>query len=156
DGLKSAALALESKPIDVRDGLAAALPGADLPSNLRRGATPAGPSFVPTRTAVPIASVIAGTNAAQAMATVDDDERTMWTSGNILANAWIRYQFGREACPSEVTLKLSGWRERSYPLRILVDDEEVFRGNTPRSLGYVTLRLRPIKGRSLKIELTGA
>jgi hypothetical protein len=156
DGLKSATLELESKSVEVHDGLASALPGANLPSNLRRGPTPSGPSFTPTRTAVPIIGVTAGANADQAMATIDDNERTLWTSGNTLATAWIRYQFGREARPTEIVLKLSGWRERSYPLRILVDDEEVFRGNTPRSLGYITLPLRPVKGRSLKIELTGA
>jgi beta-galactosidase len=50
---------------------------------------------------------------------------------------------------------LSGWRERSYPIRITIDGEEVFAGDTPKSLGYVTLPLRPVHGSSVKIELTG-
>lgn len=43
----------------------------------------------------------------------------------------------------EVTMKLVGWPTQSYPVRILVDDKVVFAGNTPRSLGYVTLPSRP-------------
>jgi len=33
-------------------------------------------------------------------------------------------------------------------------DQEVYRGTTPRSLGYVTLPLKAVNGRTLKIELT--
>ncbi len=156
DGLKTAQIEITSKPFKVVNGLATALPGESLPSFLERGPTPAAPSFAVSRIAIPIAGATAGTNAAQAMASLDDNERTSWTNDNQLATAWIRYEFAREAHPAEVTLKLLGWRERSYPLRILVDDQEVYRGNTLRSLGYVTLPLKPVAGRSLKIELTGA
>lgn len=38
-----------------------------------------------------------------------------------------------------MTLKLGGWRERSYPQRVRVDGVEVWRRTTPKSLGYVTL-----------------
>lgn len=55
-----------------------------------------------------------------------------------------------------LALKLSGWRERSYPLRVLVDGTEVFNGMTPKSLGYVTLPLKPHKGSNVRIELVGA
>lgn len=78
------------------------------------------------------------------------------TSDGQLAHGWIRYDFGREANVSEEVLKLSGWRTQSYPIRILVDDREVFRGSTPRSLGYVTIPFAATRGRSLKIELTGS
>ena len=53
-------------------------------------------------------------------------------------------------------MKLSGWRQRSYPIRITVDDQEVYRGSTPRSLGYVTLPLKPVIGRNVKISLASA
>ncbi len=155
-GLNAAKIELASKPVEVVDGLAKVFPGDALPASLRRGPTPIGPSFAPTRTVVPIAGATAGTNSAQAIASYDDNERTSWTNDNHLATAWIRYEFARESRPAEVTLKLTGWRERSYPLRILVDDQEVYRGTTPRSLGYVTLPLKPVAGRSLTIELTGA
>lgn len=137
-------------------GFAAQLSGADLPSRLDRGPTPEIPSFQRTRVAVPIASVTAGANESAAFATYDDNEMTTWTNNNKLATAWIEYQFAREATPSEITLKLRGWRERSYPLRITVGGHEVYREVTPRSLGYVTLPLRSATGRTLKIELIGA
>lgn len=156
EGLKPAQLELTSRPVIVADGLATALPGADLPSRLDRGPTPETPSFQTTRVAVPIASATAGANATAAIASYDDNEMTTWTNNNKLATAWIEYQFAREATPNEVALKLRGWRERSYPLRITVDGREVFRGATPRSLGYVTLPLRSASGRTLKIELIAA
>ena len=52
-------------------------------------------------------------------------------------------------------LKLTGWRERSYPLRIEVDGREAWSGLTPKSLGYVTLPLAPSQGRSVRIVLAG-
>jgi len=136
--------------------LATALPGYGLPSRLSRGPTPAGSPPPVTRVAIPIATVAAGTNAEMAAATIDDDETTSWRNDIRLATAWVRYEFAREARPKTVTLKLTGWRERTYPVRITVGDQEVYRGITPRSLGYVTLPLKPVAGRNLKIELIGA
>jgi hypothetical protein len=69
--------------------------------------------------------------------------------------AWIEYQLGRSANLSEASFKLSGWRERSYPIRILVDGNEVFRGETPRSLGYVTVPLKGASGSKVRVELLG-
>jgi hypothetical protein len=37
-----------------------------------------------------------------------------------------------------------------------VDDKEVYSGSTPRSLGYVTLPLKPARGKSIRIELASA
>jgi hypothetical protein len=71
------------------------------------------------------------------------------------STAWVEYQFDHPVPISEVTLKLGDWRQRSYPLRISVDGQEAFTGTTPRSLGYVTLPLKPTTGKSLKVELTG-
>lgn len=53
-------------------------------------------------------------------------------------------------------LKLTGWRTQSYPLRVLVGDKVVFSGDTPRTLGYVTLSSPPSVGRGLWVELSGA
>jgi hypothetical protein len=89
-------------------------------------------------------------------ASFDDNELTEWASDGKLANGWLRYDFDREATVGEVTLKLKGWRTQSYPLRILVGDRVVFEGNTPRSLGYVTISFPPVVGRSIKVELTGS
>ncbi len=154
-GLISASLELESRSLPVADGLALVLPGEDLPSHLDRGPTPSAPSFKVTRAAIPIVGATAGANTNRVTTSYDDNEETSWSNDNKLATAWIRYEFAQASTPTEVTLKLVGWRQRTYPLRISVDDCEVYRGTTPRSLGYVTLPLRPLSGRTLKIELIG-
>jgi len=52
-------------------------------------------------------------------------------------------------------LKVNNFRTKSYPLRITVDGKEVFRGATPRSLGYCTLSFPAVKGSQVRIALTG-
>jgi beta-galactosidase len=155
-GLKPASLELESHPVAVSDGLAALLPDEGLPTNLSRGPTPPGPSFKVTRQAVPIVHATAGANTDRAAASFDDNETTSWSNDSRIETAWIQYEFARPAAITEATLKLGGWRQRAYPIRITVDGREVFRGTTPRSLGYVTLPLRAVTGRTLKIQLTKA
>lgn len=74
-----------------------------------------------------------------------------WASDGKLDAAWVANEFARLARVSEVVLKLTGWRTQSYPLRVLVDDRVVFSGDTPRTLGYVTLSFPPSAGRRLRI-----
>jgi beta-galactosidase len=155
DGLAPAELLLESKPVAVQGGLSTRLTGASLPSNLSRGPTPTGPSFTVSRISVPVVGVEAASNQEEAARSFDDDETTLWAS-KPGTGAAITYQLGAKTVLSEMTLKLSGWRERSYPLRVLVDGEVVFEGATPKSLGYVTLPLKPHSGSAVRIELTGA
>jgi beta-galactosidase len=155
-GLNPAKVELASTPVSVVDGLATVLLGAGLPSSLQRGPTPATPSFKVTRVDVPIASATAGANATNTAASYDDNELTSWANDNKLATGWISYELARPATLSEVTMKLSGWRQRSYPLRIMVDGQEVYRGRTPLSLGYVTLPLKPVTGKIVKVELVDA
>jgi hypothetical protein len=155
-GLKLAAIELQTSPVNVAAGLATELPGDGLHSGLKRGPTPATPSFQITRHPVTIASATAGANSTNAAASYDDNETTSWANDNRLASAWTSYELARPATLSEVTMKLSGWRQRSYPLRIMVDGQEAFRGSTPLSLGYVTLPLKPVKGSTVKIELLNA
>jgi len=147
-GLAPAELVLESRPVAVRDGLAA-LPHAP-PARLDRGPTPATPSFAVSRVAVPVAAV----DAPDGSKAVDDDETTTWTSAAGGAPA-LTFTLARPARLAEVVLKLSGWRERSYPLRVEIDGQEAYRGMTPRSLGYVTLPLTPVRGRNVRIVLDG-
>jgi len=97
----------------------------------------------------------AGANTEKTSQSLDDNETTEWASDGKLASGWIRYELAQPALISEITLKLANWRTRSYPIRITVDDKIVFEGETPRSLGYVTLAFPPVTGHSLKIALTG-
>jgi beta-galactosidase len=105
--------------------------------------------------AVPVATVDAASKAGEAGNSIDDDETTKWTS-EPGQGAAITYRLARPALLTEAVLKLSGWRERSYPLRITVDGVEVYKGSTPKSLGYVHLPLKPHKGSAVRIALEGS
>jgi beta-galactosidase len=155
EGLKPATVSLQSQPVQVKDGLATRLPGTDLPVSLQRGPTPAGPSFTASRVAVPVAGVTANSNATNAALTYDDNELSEWISDKKEVNPWIEYALTRPAPISEVAMKLTGWRTSTYPIRILVDGQEVFRGITERSLGYYTATFVPRTGQKVRIELTG-
>ncbi len=155
DGLRPATTQIVSRPVIVKGGLGLLTPEAGLPSYLSRGPTPAARPLMMTRQPAPIANVSAGTNPERARLSFDDNETTEWVSEGKLADSWIKYEFARPERISEVTLKLANWRNRSYPLRITVDDKQVFKGETPRSLGYVTLSFPPVTGSNLKIELMG-
>jgi len=154
EGLKSATIALKSVPVKVTNGLSLDMPYDGLKSNLKRGPTPSGPSFKPSRVALPIVSATAGANADQAAASFDDNELSDWVNDGKVSTAWITYTLADAAVIDEVTLKLNNFRTRSYPVKILVDGVEVFNGITPKSLGYCTLICKPVKGKTVTIQLT--
>jgi beta-galactosidase len=132
-------------------------PGVEtpLPVSLARGPTPSTPSFKIRRVALNPIATVAGSNQGTVGLARDDDETTHWASDGQVANAWIEYQFDGPQVVDEVVLKLIGWRLRSYPLRITMDGVTVYEGAPAKSLGYVTLPLKPVKGRALRIALTG-
>jgi hypothetical protein len=149
-GLKPAEIKLTTTAADP-----AKLPGGDLKPSLVRGPTPPGDSVRPTRTPLQVASITAGSAVDSTSATTDDNEETSWASNGQLRDAWIKYDLASPSEVSEVTMKLGSWRTRSYPLRVLVDDQEVYAAATPRSLGYVTVTFAPTHGRIVKIQLIG-
>jgi beta-galactosidase len=155
-GLKGATAVFMSRGPTVIEGLSGRLPGDGLRGYLGRGPTPAGESFTYSRVPLEIVQAEAGDNQTKSAASYDDNETTSWSSSGDVNNAWIKYRLRSEARVSEVVLKLAGWRTQSYPIRILVDDRTVFEGNTPRSLGYVTVSFQPVTGRTVKIQLTGS
>jgi hypothetical protein len=156
DGLKPATTTLTTIAVPEKDGLSTYISGEHQPSNLSRGATPATPSYMVARTPVQIIAATAGVNEDKAARSFDDNELTEWTNDGNVATGWITYELERDAVVSEIELKLTGWRMRSYPVRIFVDDAEVYRGATEKSLGYIAIALPPTKGRFVKIQLTGA
>ncbi|MBF9141107.1 glycoside hydrolase family 2 protein [Hymenobacter properus] len=155
EGLKPAVVSLKSQPVQVENGLSPQLPSAGLPVRLQRGPTPAGPAFTVSRVAVPIQSVTASSNAANAAFSFDDNELSEWVSDRKQAGPWIEYTLARPAPVSQVAMKLTGWRNSSYPIRILVEGQEVFNAKTERSLGYFTAVFPPRTGQKIRIELTG-
>ena len=154
-GLRPATLEVTSRAAPVADGLSTEFAEDFQPSDLSRGPTPPGPSFAPRLTAIPVARIVAGSNGGEAANSHDDDETTTWSSDGTPANAWIDYHFAGPARPCRLSLKLTGWRLRSYPLRVTLDGRTVYRGVTAKSLGYVELPLTPRTGTTLRIALTG-
>lgn len=153
-GLSAATLTFKAKRFNVDNGLALQMPDNGLTAPLDRGPTPPGPSYHISRTMLPWASINAGINAGLTLNTVDDNETTSWYSEDDLATAWIEYKLQYPSSIDEVVLKLNNFRTRSYPLRILVDGREAWRGTTEKSLGYVHLKFKPVTGQTVRIQLT--
>ncbi len=156
DGLKSSSIALETLPVQVKNGLSAQFPADGLKSNLKKGATPMGSSYQITRKAVKIVSATAGANSDKAKLSYDDNELSDWVNDGTLNTGWIKYELEKESTITQVELKLNGFRTKIYPLRILVDGKEVFNGNSKNSLGYFTAICTPTKGKTVTIQLMGS
>jgi beta-galactosidase len=156
DGLKPASIELDSLPFAETDGLANIFPDAGLMNHLTHGPTPADDSFSPTRKSLRIISATAGSNTNEVANAFDDNEATSWKSDGQHGTGWIEFTLDHPADVSEAVLKLGSFRNKSYPLRVTVDGVEVFSGSTPKSLGYVTLPLKPTMGHTIRVALTGA
>ncbi|MBQ1669914.1 MAG: beta-galactosidase, partial [Prevotella sp.] len=70
---------------------------------------------------------------------------------------WITYKLERKAVISDICMKLTGWRLRSYPLEIYAGKKLIWSGDTERSLGYIHLTpTQPVKTDEITIRLKGA
>jgi beta-galactosidase len=156
NGLKPASIEVDSVPFFETGGLAKMFPDAGLTNHLTRGPTPAGDALVITRKNIRIISATAGSNPEAAGLAFDDNEATGWKSDGKRGTAWIQFELEQPANVGEIELKLGGFRGKSYPVRITVDGKEVFAGNTPKTLGYATLSVKPTLGKSLRVQLVGA
>ena len=156
DGLKSAMIMFKSNPVKVKNGLSEDISGESLPSYVKRGPTPGSPSYKVSRIPVEIKSATAGANSKDVNLSFDDNELTEWKNDGRISTGWVKYELGKEADISEIVMKLSGWRSRRYPIRIFVDVKEVYQDTTSRSLGYITIPVKPVSGKTVSIELIGA
>jgi len=147
-----------AQPVEVVKGLSTWMPSANLPLKLDRGATPSTTSYVVSRIPVSVMEITAGANQKDVLFSIDDNERTEWRNNSARSSAWIKYDLVRAAQLSEICMKLTGWRTRSYQIRILSQDNTVlWEGSTPQSLGYITLPLKKgITTESVRVELLGA
>ncbi|WP_221031385.1 glycoside hydrolase family 2 protein [Actomonas aquatica] len=135
EGLSPAKVELTSHAVPVTDGWSRDFASDHLASQLDRGPTPSGPAYTVSRVAVPVAQVTS-TGAGDPGLAIDDDETTAWSSREPLT-----FQLADPATLTQIVMKVAGFRARSYPLSITVDGQEVWRGATARSLGYITLDL---------------
>ncbi|MCF0244463.1 MAG: DUF4982 domain-containing protein [Bacteroidaceae bacterium] len=124
---------------------------------LTRGETPATPSYTEKRRGVEVVTATAGANSDKAFLSFDDNELSEWTNDGKLSTAWITYSLEREALVDDVCIKLTSWRNKSYPLEVLAADRLIWSGNTEKSLGYVHLNIsNPVKTDKITIRLKNA
>ena len=124
---------------------------------LDRGETPSTPSYAEKKRSFPIASATAGANDADATHAWDDNELSEWKNDGCLSTAWITFQLQEPAAIDEISLKLTGWRQRSYPIEVLADNQLVWKGATDKSLGYISLFIdHPVKAKQYTIRQTGS
>ena len=69
------------------------------------------------------------------------------------STAFITYKFKEKQVVDEVSLKLGNWRTKSYPIEIIADNQVIFSGNTPTSLGYVHLKTKPTLTDNITVRL---
>ena len=156
-GLEPAAIEFSTLPVEGKDGLSTFCPAGQLPSRFDRGETPATPSYKITKVDVRVDSVIAGTNQKDAVKSFDDNELSEWKNDGRLSTAWITYKLERRAEIDDICIKLTGWRQRSYPLEVYAGESLIWSGKTDRSLGYVHLLVdKPVRSDEITIRLQGA
>ena len=154
DGLKGVTRAvIKTHAVDVESQL----PALTLKPRLERGETPLTSSYTEKAKGIGILSAKAGFDSNHASRSYDDNELSEWKNDGQLSTAWITYRLERKAVVSDICLKLTGWRLRSYPLEIYAGKRLIWSGETPRSLGYVHLKpTQPVKTNEVTIRLKGA
>lgn len=154
EGLGSSEVIFMSQPVEVKDGLAKFFPASKLSNRFDRGETPDTPSYETTKVDVRVDSVIAGVNQKEAIRSFDDNELSEWRNDGRLSTAWITYKLERRAEIDDICIKLTGWRQRSYPLEVYAGNNLIWSGNTERSLGYVHLLVdKPVRSDIITIRL---
>ncbi|HEX9152493.1 MAG TPA: DUF4982 domain-containing protein, partial [Flavobacterium sp.] len=126
EGLKGSAIVLNTKAVSIQNGLSKQLPGTDLLSNLKKGPTPETVSYTKKRNPVFIVQADAQVNADAVYKSYDDNELTEWTNDGKISSGRITYTLDKPSVINECVVKFTGWRSKSYPIRILADGKEVY------------------------------
>ena len=157
NGLGTASESWETIPVEVVSGLSKHFPSELLPCRLERGETPLTPSYTDKKVDVQVQSVTAGINQETAANSYDDNELSEWRNDGKLSTGWITYKLNRSAAVDDICMKLTGWRQRSYPLEIFAGKQLIWKGNTEKSLGYIHLHIEhPVLTDEITIRLKGA
>ena len=153
DGIKGvASIDLQTEKVDIENYL----PQRSLKCDLSRGETPSTPSYTDIKETIDIIGAKAGSNEVTAQNSFDDNEKSEWKSDGKPENAWITYQFAKKTKVDEITLKLTGWRDKMYPLAIYAGKQKVWEGYTYPCLGYVHLHIdRPVNAKDITIKMIG-
>ena len=153
DGIKGVAgIELKTEKVDIDTYL----PQYSLKCDLSRGETPSTPSYQDIKKTIDIVGVKAGSDNKTAKNSLDDDETTEWKSDGKPENAWISYQLAKKTAIDEIAVKLTGWRDKMYPLAIYAGKKKVWEGYTYACLGYVHIKIdKPVKAKDITIKMIG-
>ena len=153
EGMEPATIELSTSAVDA----ASYLPAMTLKGSLDRGETPLAPSYTEKVRGIEIKSAKAGYDPEKALLSCDDNELSEWRNDGRLSTAWITYKLAEKAVLSDICMKLTGWRLRSYPIEIYAGKQLIWSGDTPRSLGYIHLTpTQSVKTNEITIRLKGA
>ena len=153
EGMEPATIELSTSAVDA----ASYLPAMTLKGRLDRGETPLAPSYTEKVRGIEIKSAKAGYDSEKALLSCDDNELSEWRNDGRLSTAWITYKLAEKAVLSDICMKLTGWRLRSYPIEIYAGKQLIWSGETPRSLGYIHLTpTKSVKTNEITIRLKGA
>ena len=153
EGMEPATIELSTSAVDA----ASYLPAMTLRGSLDRGETPLAPSYTEKVRGIEIKSAKAGYDPEKALLSCDDNELSEWRNDGRLSTAWITYKLAEKAVLSDICMKLTGWRLRSYPIEVYAGKELIWSGETPRSLGYIHLTpTQSVKTNEVTIRLKGA
>ena len=153
EGMEPATIELSTSAVDA----ASYLPAMTLKGSLDRGETPLAPSYTEKARGIEIKSAKAGYDSEKALLSCDDNELSEWRNDGRLSTAWITYKLAEKAVLSDICMKLTGWRLRSYPIEIYAGKQLIWSGETPRSLGYIHLTpTKSVKTNEITIRLKGA
>ncbi|MBM6992845.1 MAG: DUF4982 domain-containing protein [Prevotella sp.] len=156
DGLAPVVTELHTEAIDTRQGASSYDPSMTLPLNLDRGETPSTPSYKDIRRTIEVKSILAGSNQEDAQKAMDDNELSEWKSDGKQENAWATFTLKEKTKVDEVTLKLTGWRNKIYPLAIYEGSKKVWEGVTYATLGYVHIPIpKSVKSDKITIKMLG-
>ena len=127
-----------------------------LPLNLTRGETPSTPSYSDHSVSIDIVDATSGSNATALANSFDDNELSEWASDGLRENAWATYRLARKAPVDEVVLKLTGWRNKCYPLAIYAGKKKLWEGITYATLGYVHIPIAtPVTTDQITLRMLG-
>ena len=154
EGLAPVTITMNTEAVKTNNGVNTYLPSMTLKSNLKRGETPSTPSYKDLSKGIDVAAVKAGCNQKEAVNSYDDNELSEWKSDGNKDHAWITYQFANPVAVDEVVVKMTGWRNKCYPLAIYAGKKKVWEGVTYATLGYVHIPIaKPIKNKEMTIKM---
>lgn len=155
DSLIPDSLIFNSMPVD-NSSLSKFFPELLQPLYLKRGPSPKTETMKNTRIEIPIVEAIAPVNNDIVKYCFDDNEITLWENDGNLHNGWIKFILSKDTIIDEIEMKLNNFRKVRYPLEILVDNKIVWSGLTELSLGYVSIKFKPVKGKTVTVRLIGS